>query len=83
MKIVKVTNHVLILSNEEKEILQKAQHILKEVHKNDGYEELWYDAHNWCGDALDFYDISNYLLFLTKYNDNHDLIIKKLLDTEK
>ena len=83
METIKVTNLVLTLSNEEKEILQKAQHILKEIHRNDGYEELWYDAHNWCGDALDFYDISNYLLFLTTYSDNHDLILKKSLDTEK
>ena len=82
IKTVKITSQILTLSDTEKEILRKAQQILAEIHRNDGYAELWEHAFNWCGDACDFYDISNYLLFLTNSDDN-SLILKKSLDTEE
>lgn len=82
IKTVKIVHHILTLSDEEKEILQKAQCILKEIHKNDGYAELWERAYDWCGDACDFHDISNYLLFLTD-SKNDSLTLKESLEVEE
>ncbi len=73
MTKTEITKHVLTLTNEEKNTLNKAANILQEIAQNDNDENLWWNISEICDGCEDFYDISHFLSFLG--NDENELIV--------